>query len=178
MGCRLPGWPMPSTVRTSAPSGIRFIFVMQASVYLPLTSTAQEPQWPSSQPSLVPVSSNCLRRTSMRVVSGYTTTDCGRPLTTRLSFCILASQCRTMCGKCGNGHNWIQAHPKPHIRAATGAPVWSNGLVNQGPMTYELKSTGLVSGIMFKISQAVRYRQYKPNWKGVSNDLIHLIRFI
>ena len=63
------------------PSGTRFILVMQERTSLPSRITEQQPHWPWPQPTLVPVSSNCSRKTSASLVSGSAMTVLGTPLT-------------------------------------------------------------------------------------------------
>ncbi len=78
--CRLSGVPMPSMVVTRAPSSTRVILVMQARTTLPSRITEQQPHCPWPQPTLVPVSFSCSRRTSESIVSGSAMTVLGSPL--------------------------------------------------------------------------------------------------
>src|SRR5690606_22761651 len=134
---------MPSTVRISAPSGTRLILVMQASVYLPFTRTAHEPQWPSSQPSLVPVSISPLRITSINVVSGSKMSVWGTPLTIKVDLFMLTSWSFRI-NRTGSGI-WLPVYTTTAIEAFVG------GTRSRRDRVGEEKASHLVHGALASI---------------------------
>ena len=76
IGCSSIPWLRPSTVRMDRSLG--FVDgVLQLLTAWPLTTTTQVPQVELSQPRLVPVRSSTSRITSIRVISGSTSTVSG-----------------------------------------------------------------------------------------------------